>query len=92
MCSNVADALWQTFGSSKKSFESSNVYYSGELSGSIDDDNLELLVREGNAVAVKNCLISTKVNPNARDQVCKFTPLKPTAQLESLNQDMQVSV
>jgi hypothetical protein len=68
---NVADALWQTLGRGRDS-DSCKLGYSGELSGSIDDDNLELLVREGNAQAVKNCLISTRVNPDERDRVHTF--------------------
>lgn len=65
----MADALWQSLGgSSSRKSDSSNVHY--ELSGSIDDDNLDLLVREGNARAVKNCLISTRVDPDQRDEVC----------------------
>ena len=68
-CRNVADALWQSLGS-RKSCDSSNIHYSGELSGSIDDDDLELLVLEGNATAVRNCLISTRVDPDRRSQVC----------------------
>ena len=70
MCRPVADALWQSLGSSSRKSSSSTVAYSAELIESIDDDDLELLVREGNALAVKNRLISTRVDPESRDEVC----------------------
>ena len=65
----MADALWQSLGSSSRKSSSSTVAYSAELIESIDDDDLELLVRDGNAFGVRNRLISTRVDPDARDKV-----------------------